>query len=155
MTLIGNAANNVIYGNNGNNTLNGGAGNDMLQAGDGGINVLIGGLGADQMVGGSGVDTFRFNALNEMGLNDKQDVISLFTTDVDAPGAGDKLDFSALKGYTFVGDKEFTGGAKELRFVADADGIVVYGTSNADQVADFSIKLVGVSALTDADLILS
>ncbi|MFK3773483.1 hypothetical protein [Pseudomonas sp. NPDC089406] len=139
INLTGNAADNEIWGSAGNNVLNGGAGNDILHAGDGGENVLIGGLGADTMYGGSGKDTFKFNALNEMGLSDKQDVIIGF-------GDGDKLDFSALKGYTFKGDGAFDG-AKQLRFEVDADGITVYGNSNADTAPDFSIKLVGVTEL--------
>ncbi|QXH45707.1 hypothetical protein KSS93_22960 [Pseudomonas xanthosomatis] len=139
INLTGNAADNEIWGSTGNNLLSGGAGNDILHAGDGGENVLIGGLGADTMYAGSGQDTFKFNALNEMGLGDKQDVIIGF-------GDGDKLDFSALKGYSFVEDGEFTG-AKQLRFEVDADGITVYGNSNADTAPDFSIKLVGVTEL--------
>jgi len=146
INLTGNAADNEIWGSAGNNVLNGGAGNDILHAGDGGENVLIGGLGADTMYGGSGKDTFKFNALNEMGLGDKQDVIIGF-------GDGDKLDFSALKGYSFVEDGEFTG-AKQLRYEVDGNDIVVYGNSNADTAPDFSIKLVGVHELDLAQLTL-
>ncbi|MEJ5864766.1 calcium-binding protein [Pseudomonas farsensis] len=140
INLTGNAADNEIWGSGGNNVLNGGAGNDTLHAGDGGNNVLIGGLGADTMYGGSGKDTFKFNALTELGLGDKQDVIHDFGTD-------DTLDFSALKGYTFKGTGAFDG-AKQLRYEVDGDGgITVYGNSNANTAPDFSIKLVGVTEL--------
>ncbi len=144
--LIGNLANNEIWGSNGNNELNGGAGNDILHAGDGGTNVLIGGLGTDIMHGGTGKDIFKFNALNEMGLNEKQDVIIGF-------GANDKLDLSALKGYSFVGLDAFTG-AKQLRYAVEGGDIVVYGNSNADGAPDFSIKLQGITTLSPDQLTL-
>ncbi|MFK3772345.1 beta strand repeat-containing protein [Pseudomonas sp. NPDC089406] len=149
INLTGNAANNEIWGSNAGGTLNGGAGNDILRAGDAG-NVLIGGLGADTLHGGAGADIFKFNALTEMGLGDKQDVIVGF-------GAGDKIDLSALKGYSFIGQaSDFTGLAKQLRFEADSDGnLTLFGTSNADNKADFSIKLVGVSDLTADQLTLA
>lgn len=61
---------------------------------------------------------------------------------------------SALKGYTFIGEAaDFSGGAKELRYVTDGSSVTLYGTSNADHNADFSIKLVGVTALAAADLV--
>jgi len=159
ITLNGNAANNLIFGNEGNNTLNGGAGDDNLQAGAGGTNILIGGTGTDHMEGNTGVDIFKFNALDEMGLGATQDEIFNFTTDANKPGTGDKLDFSALKGYTFVGEADdFTGAAKELRYETGSDEqgsyVVIYGNSNTDHTADFSIKLIGVTALTAADMVL-
>jgi hypothetical protein len=110
-------------------------------------------------MGNTGVDIFKFNALNEMGLGAKQDEIYKFTTDAVQPGSGDKLDFSALKGYKFVGEADdFTGAAKELRYETGSDEqgsyVVLYGNSNTDHTADFSIKLMGVTALTAADLLL-
>jgi serralysin len=145
LSLTGNAGNNLIIGNLGDNTLNGGAGDDQLQAGAGGLNTLIGGLGADTMFGNSGKDTFKFNTLKELGLNDKQDVIHNFTSGID------QLDFSALKGYKLVQGGAFTGGAKELVYQAVGNDLVVYGTHNADKVADFSIKLVGITELSVED----
>jgi hypothetical protein len=38
--------------------------------------------------------------------------------------------------------------------VTDGSSVTLYGTSNADHNADFSIKLVGVTALAAADLVL-
>ncbi|TLP63093.1 calcium-binding protein [Pseudomonas mosselii] len=142
INLTGNAADNEIWGSDGNGVINGGAGNDILHAGDGG-SVLIGGLGADVMYGGAGQDTFKFTNLKELGLGDKQDVIHDF-------GSGDTLDFSALKGYTFVGTDNFSG-AKQLRYEVNDDGITVYGNSNANTAPDFSIKIVGVIDHLQAD----
>jgi len=150
LNLNGNAVNNEIWGSTGNNTINGGAGNDILHAGDGGNNVLIGGAGADTMFAGSGNDTFKFNVLTELGLGDKQDIIHNFTR------GSDKLDFSQLQGYKFMYTAEFSGAAKELRYEAGTDEggsfVTLYGTNNADHTADFSIKVVGISALHNADL---
>lgn len=157
ITLNGNAGNNIIFGNDGNNTLNGGAGNDMLYAYGGEKNLLIGGAGADTLHGSfESVDTFKFNTLKEMGLGNQQDVIYSFTSHAENSLKGDKLDFSALKGYTFVGEAEdFTGQAKQLRYVVENNGsVTLYGTSNADKTADFSIKLVGVSSLVQEDFVL-
>jgi Ca2+-binding RTX toxin-like protein len=145
LSLTGNAGNNLIIGNLGDNTLNGGAGDDQLQAGAGGLNTLIGGLGADTMFGNSGKDTFKFNTLKELGLNDQQDVIHNFTSGID------QLDFSALKGYKLVQGGAFSGGAKELVYQVVGNDLVVYGTHNADKVADFSIKLVGITELSVED----
>jgi Ca2+-binding RTX toxin-like protein len=151
INLNGNAANNEIWGSTGNNTINGGVGNDVLHAGNGGNNVLIGGAGSDTLWGGSGNDTFKFNALTELGLGEKQDVIYDFTS------GSDKLDFSALKGYTLVYGEDFSGAANELRYVAGSDEggdyVTLYGNNNADNIADFSIKLVGISAVHGGDFI--
>lgn len=156
ITLNGNAANNIIFGNDGNNTLNGGAGDDMLYAYGGEKNLLIGGTGTDIMHGTTeSIDTFKFNALNEMGLGSKQDVIYKFTSHADDAVKGDLLDFSELKGYKFVGTEEFNGQAKQLRYVVENDGsVTLYGNSNTDTKADFSIKLMGISTLTQEDFAL-
>lgn len=149
INLSGNAANNILTGSAGNNTLNGGAGDDTLFAGNGGNNVLVGGLGADTLHGGSGKDTFKFNALTELGLGNKQDVVIGFQH------GNDTLDLSALKGYRFIGANDnFSGTAKQLRYTTDGNDVTLYGTSNADNKADFSIKLVGITALTADDLTL-
>jgi len=148
LNLTGNALNNVIRGNAGDNILSGGAGDDTLHAGEGGKNVLIGGAGADIMHGGAGDDTFRFTSLKDLGLGeDKQDVIHGFNE------AGvDKLDFSALKGWSFKEDGLITG-TKQLWAVQSGGDLILYGNSSGNLDADFSIKLVGVSVLSADDFI--
>ena len=148
LNLTGNALNNVIRGNAGDNILNGGAGDDTLHAGEGGKNVLIGGTGADIMHGGAGDDTFRFTSLKDLGLGeDKQDVIHGFNK------AGvDKLDFSALKGWSFKEDGLVTG-TKQLWAVRDGKDLILYGNSSGNLDADFSIKLTGITTLDSSDFL--
>ncbi|MDP9938312.1 calcium-binding protein [Ectopseudomonas alcaliphila] len=151
LNLTGNALDNVIWGNSGDNILSGGAGNDILHAGDGGKNVLIGGVGADIMHGGAGDDTFRFTSLKDLGLGEgKQDVIYGFNQ-----GGVDKLDFSTLKGWSFndVGEEHAATGAKQLWAVQEGSDLILYGNSNKDPAADFSIKLVGVTTLDSSDFL--
>jgi Ca2+-binding RTX toxin-like protein len=148
LNLTGNALNNVIRGNAGDNILSGGAGDDTLHAGEGGKNVLIGGAGADIMHGGAGDDTFRFTSLKDLGLGeDKQDVIHGFNE------AGvDKLDFSALKGWSFKEDGLITG-TKQLWAVQDGGDLILYGNSSGNLDADFSIKLAGITTLDSSDFL--
>ncbi len=150
LNLTGNALNNVIRGNAGDNILSGGAGNDTLYAGEGGKNVLIGGAGADIMHGGAGDDTFRFTSLKDLGLGEgKQDVIHGFNK-----AGKDKLDFSALKGWSFKEDGVVTG-TKQLWAVHDGSDLTLYGNSSGNLDADFSIKLIGISALDSSDFLFS
>jgi Ca2+-binding RTX toxin-like protein len=148
--LTGGNFNDSLAGNGGNNVLDGGAGTDML----------TGGAGSDMLTGGAGSDTFDFNALSEMGLTSTtRDVITDF---VHGP---DKIDLSTLDADTaFAGDQAFTapvvGGtfsgvfanAGDLYF--DNAAHVLYGNTDADTVAEFTIQLVGVTTLTAADLFL-
>lgn len=151
LTLTGNALNNEIWGNAGDNTLNGGAGNDILHAGNGigSNNILIGGAGADIMHGGAGDDTFRFTSLKDLGLREgKQDEIHDFNKE-----GKDKLDFSPLKGWQFmgVGEQFAATGAKQLWAVQEGQDLILYGNSGGTLAADFSIKLVGISELSAGD----
>lgn len=149
LTLTGNALVNEIWGNAGDNILNGGAGNDTLHAGDGGKSVLIGGAGADVMHGGLGDDSFRFTSLKDLGLGEgKQDVIHGFNSQGE-----DKLDFSMLKGWQFMGGGEAFAatGTKQLWAEQDGDDLILYGNSGGTLAADFSIKLIGISELNTGD----
>ncbi len=129
LNLTGNAADNIIIGNNADN-------------------IIIGGIGADTMTGGGGKDTFRFTSLKELGLAERQDVIMDFTR------SEDLLDFKALKGYSFVGEEAFSG-VKQLRYETDGSDLILYGNAGGDQQPEFSIKLVGITNLSAADLLLA
>jgi Ca2+-binding RTX toxin-like protein len=129
LNLTGNTADNTIIGN----------------AAD---NIIIGGAGADIMTGGAGADTFRFLSLSDFGLDERQDVILDFTK------GEDLLDFKALKGYSFIGEQAFTG-IKQLRYETDNNSLTLYGNATGDQQPEFSLKLIGISSLSSADLILA
>jgi Ca2+-binding RTX toxin-like protein len=139
-----------LTGSNNNDTL---TGNSLA-------NVLTGGLGKDLLTGGAGSDLFDFNAWSEIGLTSAtRDVINDF-----APGV-DKIDLSTLDANEgFAGNQAFSapvvGGTFSGAFANAGDlyfdnvAHVLYGNTDADAAAEFAIQLVGVSALTAADLFL-
>ncbi|MFP6849676.1 MAG: calcium-binding protein [Pseudomonas sp.] len=128
LNLTGNASDNIIIGNNGDN-------------------IIIGGAGADTMTGGGGNDIFRFTSLKDLGLDERQDVITDFTN-------GDVLDFKALKGWSLVAEADVSA-RKQLWTVQDGDDLILYGNSAGSIDADFTIKLIGVSELNTSDVLLS
>ena len=151
--LTGNAKNNVLTGNNSHNLLKGGAGADTLK-GDVGDDTLIGGAGNDSLLGGAGNDVFKLEKSSDSGLvEDTRDVIEDFTRGQDKLNL---LDIDA--NVKTAGDQAFTffisssavfTQAGQLQF---KDG-VLYGNTDTDTGAEFSIALTGVTALTLADII--
>lgn len=123
-----------------------GNGLDNFLVGNAADNIIIGGAGADTMTGGCGNDIFRFTSLKDLGLGEKQDVITDFTR------GEDMLDFKALKGWSLVVANEVTA-IKQLWTEQVGADLILYGNSAGDSAADFSIKLVGVSGLGVGDLI--
>lgn len=163
-SLRGGAGGDALWGNVGDNRVNppgftdndyldGGAGNDTMR-GDAGNDVLLGGQGADRLQGGSGKDVFDYNLLTDSGLlAGNRDVISDFA-------AGDKIDLSGIDANAAVaGNQAFSGtfvsaftAAGQLRF--DAATNTLFGNTDADATAEFSIVLTGVNALSSAAVIL-
>lgn len=151
--INGNTGINLLSGLDGNDSLNGNAGNDSLDGGAG-DDVLNGGAGVDMLTGGSGADVFVFSlATHSGGGVTQRDTITDFVS-VD----GDKIDLrsvdaiatsAGLQSFTFIGSSTFTA-AGQLRFA----GGVLYGSTDADTTAEFSIALTGVTALQASDLIL-
>lgn len=148
LNLTGNTADNELTGNAGDNILSGAAGNDTLDGGAGN-DILIGGLGADTLTGGAGRDTFRFTSVRDSGLAEgSRDVVTDFVS------GEDKLDFSALKGWKFVGKSDFTG-ARQLRYAVEGEGdqvkVILYGNVNTNPEAEFAIELLGIGSLLETD----
>ncbi len=152
--LTGNALANTLTGNTAVNQLNGGAGNDTLN-GNAGNDILIGGAGKDMLTGGAGHDVFKFNTLAESGLTaTTRDVITDFVR------GQDKIDLSTLDANTaLAGNQAFTGliganvaftKAGQLKLNAG----VLYGNTDADAAAEFSIALTGITTLANTDFIL-
>jgi Ca2+-binding RTX toxin-like protein len=164
VTLTGNAMVNslsagaggaVLRGLDGADSLTGGAGADTLEGGTG-KDKLFGGAGADKLIGGANQDTFIFRSLAEIPSGG--DVI------VDLNRAEcDRIDFRAIdasnqtsgdQAFVFIGDAPFTGYDRELRYQVSGSDVVLSGDINGDRVADFSIRLLGVSRLSSSDFLL-
>jgi aryl-phospho-beta-D-glucosidase BglC (GH1 family) len=126
-------------------------GNDLL-AGNNGANVLNGLGGQDTLTGRGGKDRFVFSSAADAN----GDVVTDFRS-------GDKLDFSRIdanagragnQAFTWLDTGKFTGAAGQLREY-DLNGVhYVAGDVDGDRVADFTIKLSGVSNLNAGDLLL-
>lgn len=154
-SLFGNVGDNRATpgGFSDNDFLDGGAGNDILR-GDGGNDILFGGQGADRLEGGSGSDTFDYNLATDSGLAaGNRDVISDFR-------GVDKIDLSGIDADTGLsGNQTFSAtfvdtftAAGQLRF--DAATHTLFGNTDADSTAEFSIVLTGVDSLASTQVIL-
>ncbi|MGB4499063.1 MAG: calcium-binding protein [Methylococcaceae bacterium] len=133
-----------LTGTDKKDTLKGLAGNDTL----------IGGMNVDKLTGGKGADVFKFNDVQESGITTKTcDTITDFKHN-----EGDKIDLSAIqlpenKTFTFIGNAKFSADATaQLRF--DTKTKMLYASTDADNVPEFSIKLSGVKSLVIDDFIL-
>ncbi|WP_157266296.1 beta strand repeat-containing protein [Azohydromonas aeria] len=123
---------------------------------------LTGGGGADTLDGGidSYADVFVFNQPSDSAAS-AMDTIRNF---VSSGYSVDRLDLSAIDASTtdtssnssfqFVGTSAFSGSAGELRYTATATDTYVQADVNGDRVADMSIKLIGVHALTTSNFYL-
>ena len=154
--LSGLAGADNLRGDQGNDYLDGGNGNDRLYGGAG-ADTLYGGRGADKLYGGAGADSFIFKSVAES--NGKAvDTIFDFSS-----AAGDRIDLSAIdantsiagnQAFSFIGSKDFTGKAGELRYETSASGSYVYGDVNGDAKADFAIRFDDALTFKSADFIL-
>ena len=162
--LEGGFDNDRLDGGNGDDYLNGGSGIDALTGGIGsddlygedGDDTLIGGAGSDDLYGGLGNDTFRITNVFESGLTSTtRDHIFDFTN-------GDKIDLLAIdaKVGNWTNDAfTFIGNASNLS-LANANGAVwfengvLYGSNDRDTAAEFQIELVGVTLISQTDLVL-
>jgi Ca2+-binding RTX toxin-like protein len=137
--------NDTITGSNQSDVLLGGAGRD----------VITGGGGADRLSGGTGADRFVYNAVSDSKTGVKnRDTITDFNR-----SEGDKIDLSKIDAdpkrrgnqkLSFIGSKQFTGKAGEVRF---SGGILEVDT-NWDKKSDMQIVLSGVKDFQSSSLIL-
>ena len=129
----------------------GGSGDDVI-IGNGAANVLQGGAGADRMTGGGGADSFVFAALADSGnLPTTRDRIADFA-DVDL------IDLSAIDAtphqgandaFVWINTTRFHGTEGELRWKANAAGVLVLADHDGDGAADFKLMLHGLTSLTE------
>lgn len=118
-----------------------------------GDDTIIGGLGADTLTGGAGADVFKFPNETDSGVK-----VTLRDTITDFKHSQkDKIDLSNPDyyfHYNFVGTDSFskTDATGQLRF--DSKTSILYGSTDKDSEAEFSIKLNGVKSLVADDFIL-
>lgn len=167
----------ILAGGAGNDQLLGGAGLDRLDGGDG-ADTLDGGLGNDRLTGGAGNDTLTGGAGRDIftgGLGNDRFVFKPgdFGGATRASGdvimgwnAGDRIDLGKIdadtttagnQAFAFLGTAAFnTADSKigELRFEKSVSGVYVFGDQNGDGIADFVIRVDGVSSLAAGDFIL-
>ncbi|WP_230531281.1 M10 family metallopeptidase [Microvirga roseola] len=150
-SLHGNAAANKIKGRSGSDTLLGRRGNDLLDGGSGN-DKLYGQSGADTLIGGSGEDIFLFKTASQSrgsstdtikDFKRSADHIDLRSIDANTSAAGNQA-------FTFIGKAGFHGKAGELRF---ASGLLS-GDVNGDGVADFQVRVPGLTYLSKGDFYL-
>lgn len=116
---------------------------------------IFSGVGADTLSGGGGADKFAYWATQEAVGDvivdftigeDKIDVSLIDAVPVGASGGDDR--------FTFIGAGGFTNRQGQLRYDVVSDGVIVQGDTTGDGVADFNIKVLGVSSLAASDFVL-
>lgn len=156
--LTGAALADDLRGQDGVDALVGGLGNDTLSGGAG-ADTLTGGRGRDEFTGGAAADRFVLTSTLDSGTRvSRRDVV----TDFSAAG-GDRLDLSQIdantaaagnQAFAFIGAAAFSGVNGELRVSVSGGDAVVTGDVNGDTIADFALKLEGVTASTASDFVL-
>lgn len=131
--------------------LSGSAYNDKL-SGDGSSNIISGSGGADKLSGGAGADTFSYASTSESS-GKALDTIADFIRGTD------KIDLSLIDADTstavndaftsFIGTNEHFSAAGQLVIVKS----VLYGNTDNDDLAEFAIRLSGISTLDMTDIL--
>lgn len=159
-SLLGGAGSDLLGGDIGADVLRGGAERDYLYGdagddrlvGEDGDDFLQGDAGVDRLVGGAGSDTFGFAPArdgegNPLPSDPDRDTI------VDFQQGVDRIDLYSWSNdrFTLIGSDRFTGAGNELRVSTINGGTVVFADVDGDRVADFSLRVEGIVALTSAD----
>jgi len=153
-TVFDDGAGLLRYALRGNDTITGSNKSDVL-LGYAGKDIITGRGGSDRLSGGTGADRFVYNLISDSKTGIKtRDTITDFRR-----REGDKIDLrkidanpnrSGNQKLTFIGSKQFTGGAGEVRF---SGGILEIDT-NWDKQSGMQIALSGVKDFLSTSLIL-
>jgi Ca2+-binding RTX toxin-like protein len=128
----------------------GGDGGDFIFGGKGGDRILAG-KGADALTGEAGKDRFVFTTVKEIGKGAAGDTIYDFRR------GADKIDLSAIDANTHKSGNQTFKWSQLTKTVVQDDWkpyLLVEGDTNKDGTPDFSLKLVGLAAVSAADFIL-
>lgn len=136
-----------------NETFKGTKGDDTFAGGFGNDTYVIKSPG-DTVTGGLGADIFQISAtgtgshaeITDFSVSDG-DAISLLLLDADPRTA-------ARNAFTFVGAHGFSGTVGELRYAVSGGNTFIYGDTNGDRAADFTIMVDGIHTFTAADFLL-
>lgn len=167
--VIGTAADDHITGNGSSNRLEGGAGDDVIEGG-GGSDTILSGLGEDELWGGAGADTFVFKSYQDSGSTNvllSNGGVNMTSHGIDTiqdfEAGLDHIDLSGIDAnVNQAGDQAFhwvdelTGQAGELMLFSPAtiggngssgytneNWVRLYGDTNGDAIADFTLAVVG------------
>jgi Ca2+-binding RTX toxin-like protein len=136
-----------LYGESGRDKLKGGGGEDYLDGGKG-RDKLWGGKDADTLHGGNGRDKFIVAKVAD-STPDASDTI------LDFAQGKDLVDLAKIDELTrFIGERDFTGRAGEVRYAYDHGNTIVEGDTDGDGSADLAITLIGKIAMTGDDFLL-
>ena len=151
--LNGKGGDDVLEGGVGRDDLYGDIGADTLNGGDG-RDRLYGGEGRDILDGGAGRDRFIFDNVTDSGITaETRDVINDFVQGEDKIKLA-KIDANTEK----LGNQAFNSFIESQAVFTKAgqlqlkDG-VLYGNTDADSDAEFSIELTGVTSISMLDVI--
>lgn len=156
--MTGGAGNDTLLGGGGNDFLLGGAGRDQLTGGAG-SDQLTGGAGTNRLIGGLGADHFIFTARTDSGAaiayrdvitdfgRTQGDIIDLCAIDTNLRATGDPA-------FRFLGANQFSGAAGELRYQHSNGSTLIFGDTDGDGLADFSVELTGQLNLLERDFLL-
>ncbi|MBI5278479.1 MAG: hypothetical protein HY854_18715 [Burkholderiales bacterium] len=140
----GNAQANTMYGATAAETLKGMGGNDSLYGG-GGADSLTGGAGADWLDGQAGADVYLYTLVadspNSAGARDTV-MLVLGDDTIDLSGIDANAALTGNQPFTWKGSDPFDANATgQLRY--DAVAGILYGSNDADTIAEFAIIIVG------------
>ena len=157
--ITGSAAADALAGSNSRDTLVGQAGNDSL-TGLAGDDILRGGTGRDTLSGGAGKDVFDFDKSAESGpsaaardaildfSHRDRDLVDLRSIDAKLSQAGHVAASGNNDAFVFVGSAP--GANNEGVLWYDATAKVLYGSTDADAAAEFSVQ-VDLTGITPAN----
>lgn len=145
--IKGTASDDILRGGIGADKIIGRSGNDKLN-GLYNDDVLYGGLGRDTLAGGTGEDTFLYKSIHESTVSNFDTIVTWDHTGKNKPM--DLIDLSAIdantkmsgnQDFAWLGGKEFTGHAGELRYERGASTTMIYADVDGDGKADMAIRL--------------
>lgn len=158
--LLGGDGADAISGGTGNDGVYGDSGNDVLYGGDGN-DYIVGGAGADRMTGGLGADRFVFrSAAESSGAAPDRILAGEGATAMQGVGVagGDLIDLSQIDANAYLsGNQAFTWSSARTAgtlYLSESNGnTVVYGHTNNDGVADFSLVIADGTGITASSYI--